>query len=45
MLPRAKDFQKAPGNVHFTPEGYQYLARKVAAAIVAALEDHTSPVP
>jgi len=32
-----KQFAAAPGNVHLTPEGYRYLARKVAASILEAL--------
>jgi len=38
ILPRQAEFQTAPGNVHFTKEGSQYLAEKVAAAITEALE-------
>jgi acyl-CoA thioesterase-1 len=34
---RIREIQLPNGNVHFTPDGYQYLAREVAAAIEAAL--------
>lgn len=34
---RLKDIQSSPGNVHYTPEGYKYLAKQVAAEIGKAL--------
>ncbi len=37
ILPKVSKYAKAPGDVHYTPEGSQYLAKKVAAAIVSAL--------
>lgn len=37
MLPKAMEFWRAPGDVHYTPQGSQYLAAKVAAAIESAL--------
>lgn len=38
MLPRMKEFQTKPDNVHFTPEGSRYLAEKVADSIRGALK-------
>ena len=34
---KLKDIQLSPGNVHYTPDGYMYLAEQVALAIEAAL--------
>lgn len=34
---KLKEIQLSPGNVHYTPDGYKYLAEKVAAAINSAL--------
>lgn len=39
MVPHMKTRTTAPGNVHFTPEGSQILARQVAARITQALEN------
>jgi len=38
MLPRQKEFQIRPGDVHFTQEGSRYLAEEVAAAVLEALD-------
>jgi len=38
VLPRMKELQSQPGNVHFKPEGYRFLAEKVAASILEQLE-------
>lgn len=38
ILPKMDNYQKAPGDVHFTEEGYRYLARRVGQMIVQALE-------
>jgi len=37
VLPRLAEFQR-PQNVHFTPEGYEFLAKQVAAKIVEAID-------
>lgn len=34
---KLKDYQLSPGNVHYSPEGYKYLAEKVAGEIDKAL--------
>lgn len=39
MVPHVKTMTTAPGNVHFTEEGSQLLAKKVVAAIMEALGD------
>lgn len=39
VLPRLSEFQR-PANVHFTDEGYEFLAGKVAESITKALESH-----
>ncbi|MGB0372735.1 MAG: SGNH/GDSL hydrolase family protein [Opitutales bacterium] len=36
---RIPEIQKAEGDVHFTPEGYAYLAEKVAETIATVLEN------
>jgi hypothetical protein len=41
ILPRMKEFQTKPDNVHFTPAGSRYLAEKVAAAIAEQLPNKT----
>ena len=41
MLPKAMDYWRAPRDVHFTKEGSEYLAVKVAAMIECALEPVT----
>jgi len=38
MLPRMKEFQTKPDNVHFTAEGSRFLAEKVADSIREALK-------
>jgi hypothetical protein len=38
ILPRMKEFQTRPDNVHFTTEGSRYLAEKVAESIRDALK-------
>jgi lysophospholipase L1-like esterase len=38
ILPRMPEFQTKPDNVHFTPDGYRYLAEKVADSIRDALK-------
>ena len=42
MLPNAKKYWQAPGNVHYTEQGSAYLAAKVAAMIESALEPATN---
>jgi len=37
IRPRAAEFHTAKGNVHFTPAGSEYLARKVAESVLEAL--------
>jgi len=37
LLPKFEQFASAPGNVHLKPEGYRFLAEKVAASILEAL--------
>ena len=37
ILPRHEELMKAPGNVHYTAEGYQFLAEQVAKSIEAHL--------
>ena len=37
-LLKLPSIQKAPGDVHFTPDGYSYLAQKVAEEITEALK-------
>ena len=37
VMPRLKELQ-LPGNVHFTPQGYEFLAEQVAASILKALQ-------
>ncbi|MCA9072115.1 MAG: SGNH/GDSL hydrolase family protein, partial [Planctomycetaceae bacterium] len=39
MVPKMKTLTTAPGNVHFTPEGYQLLAKQVASEIEKRLND------
>lgn len=38
MAPKMKSLTTAPGNVHFKPEGYQLLAKKVASEIEKAIQ-------
>jgi len=38
IFPKMDKYQKAPGDVHFTEEGYRYLARRVSQMIMQALE-------
>jgi alpha-L-fucosidase/lysophospholipase L1-like esterase len=52
ILPKAAEYQMAPGNVHYTPAGYRYLAKRVAAQIEQALsarrvqqDEQASPAP
>ncbi len=37
MLPHWQKYQVSPGDVHYTPEGYRFLAEKVAEQISACL--------
>lgn len=41
ILPRMKQFQTKPDNVHFTPEGSRLLAEKVAASILGQIAKAT----
>lgn len=43
MQPEVEAYWQGPGNVHFTDEGSDYLAVKVAAAIEAVLESEDTP--
>jgi lysophospholipase L1-like esterase len=45
ILPRMKQFQTAPDNVHFTSEGSRVLAEKVAASIREQLDPKTEDPP
>lgn len=38
-LRKLPGIMKAPGDVHYTPEGYAYLAEKVAEEILLHLAD------
>jgi hypothetical protein len=38
ILPKWKNVMKKKGDVHYTDEGYQYLARKVSDVIESAIE-------
>lgn len=38
ILDKTDEYQVAFGDVHFTPEGYKYLAKKVATTILKELE-------
>ncbi|WP_345684360.1 SGNH/GDSL hydrolase family protein [Novipirellula caenicola] len=41
-LQKLPEIQKQPGDVHFTPAGYAFLAEKVALDIASALSDQNS---
>lgn len=43
-LPQLGEIQ-LPGNVHFTPQGYEVLAKQVATSILAALKEHSKHGP
>ena len=43
MLPEVAKYGRAPGEVHYTDEGSDYLAVKVAAAIKSGLEGESTP--
>lgn len=43
MLPKAEEYWQGPGNVHFTKEGSDYLAAKVAAMIESSLGPDKCP--